>query len=92
MANTNRFGLAPEYADDGLYTARLLAELEDAILAEGPETVAMLIAEPVQNRGGCITPPQGYWQGLRALADRYGLLLVADEVITAFGKLEVVRR
>ncbi|MFF1296923.1 MULTISPECIES: aminotransferase class III-fold pyridoxal phosphate-dependent enzyme [unclassified Streptomyces] len=87
VANTNRFGLAPQYADDGLYTARLLAELEDAILAEGPETVAMLIAEPVQNRGGCITPPQGYWQGLRALADRYGLLLVADEVITAFGRL-----
>ena len=47
----------------------------------------MLIAEPVQNRGGCITPPQGYWQGLRALADRYGFLLVADEVITAFGRL-----
>ena len=47
----------------------------------------MLIAEPVQNRGGCITPPDGYWQGLRALADRYGFLLVADEVITAFGRL-----
>jgi adenosylmethionine-8-amino-7-oxononanoate aminotransferase len=47
----------------------------------------MLIAEPVQNRGGCITPPDGYWQGLRRLADRYGFLLVADEVITAFGRL-----
>ncbi|MEW2396144.1 aminotransferase class III-fold pyridoxal phosphate-dependent enzyme [Streptomyces sp. NPDC046862] len=87
VSNTNRFGLAPEYADDDLYTARLLAELEDAILAEGPETIAMLIAEPVQNRGGCITPPEGYWPGLRALADRYGFLLVADEVITAFGRL-----
>lgn len=87
VSNTNRFGLAPQYADDDLYTARLLAELEDAILAEGPETIAMLIAEPVQNRGGCITPPEGYWQGLRALADRYGFLLVADEVITAFGRL-----
>jgi adenosylmethionine-8-amino-7-oxononanoate aminotransferase len=41
----------------------------------------------VQNRGGCITPPHGYWPGLRALADRYGFLLVADEVITAFGRL-----
>jgi adenosylmethionine-8-amino-7-oxononanoate aminotransferase len=87
VSSTNRFGLAPEYRDDDLYTARLLAELEAAVLAEGPETVAMLIAEPVQNRGGCITPPEGYWPGLRALADRYGFLLVADEVITAFGRL-----
>lgn len=87
VSNTNRFGLAPEFADDGVYTPHLLAELEAAILAEGPETIAMLMAEPVQNRGGCITPPQGYWQGLRALADRYGFLLVADEVITAFGRL-----
>ncbi|MGW0820328.1 aminotransferase class III-fold pyridoxal phosphate-dependent enzyme [Streptomyces sp. NPDC002845] len=87
VSNTNRFGLAPEYVDDTTFTARLLSELEAAILAEGPETVAMLIAEPVQNRGGCITPPEGYWAGLRALADRYGLLLVADEVITAFGRL-----
>jgi adenosylmethionine-8-amino-7-oxononanoate aminotransferase len=90
VSNTNRFGLGPEAAenaDDDVYTARLLAELEAAILAEGPQTIAMLIAEPVQNRGGCITPPAGYWEGLRALADRYGFLLVADEVITAFGRL-----
>jgi adenosylmethionine-8-amino-7-oxononanoate aminotransferase len=87
VSNTNRFGLAPEFADDTTYTAYLLAELEAEILAEGPETIAMLIAEPVQNRGGCITPPDGYWPGLRALADRYGFLLVADEVITAFGRL-----
>ncbi|MGW7170642.1 aminotransferase class III-fold pyridoxal phosphate-dependent enzyme [Streptomyces sp. NPDC054884] len=87
VSNTNRFGLAPEFADDDVYANHLLAELEAAILAEGPETIAMLIAEPVQNRGGCITPPQGYWPGLRALADRYGFLLVADEVITAFGRL-----
>ncbi|WP_330286822.1 aminotransferase class III-fold pyridoxal phosphate-dependent enzyme [Streptomyces sp. NBC_00576] len=87
VSNTNRFGLAPEFADDRAYTAHLLAELEAEILAEGPETIAMLIAEPVQNRGGCITPPVGYWEGLRALADRFGFLLVADEVITAFGRL-----
>ncbi|MCL6739421.1 aminotransferase class III-fold pyridoxal phosphate-dependent enzyme [Streptomyces neyagawaensis] len=87
VSNTSRFGLAPEFADDEVWTAWLLAELEATILAEGPETVAMLIAEPVQNRGGCITPPRGYWQGLRALADRYGFLLVADEVITGFGRL-----
>jgi len=87
VSHTNRFGLPGELADDAAYTAHLLGELEAAILAEGPETIAMLIAEPVQNRGGCITPPEGYWPGLRALADRYGFLLVADEVITAFGRL-----
>ncbi|MFJ1812676.1 MULTISPECIES: aminotransferase class III-fold pyridoxal phosphate-dependent enzyme [unclassified Streptomyces] len=87
VSNTNRLGLAREFADDEVYTAWLLAELEAAILAEVPETIAMLIAEPVQNRGGCITPPQGYWQGLRTLADRYGFLLVADEVITGFGRV-----
>lgn len=87
VSNTNRYRLAPEFADDDLYTAHLLAELESTILREGPESIAMLIAEPVQNRGGCITPPAGYWPGLRALADRYGFLLVADEVITAFGRL-----
>ncbi|WP_416963712.1 aminotransferase class III-fold pyridoxal phosphate-dependent enzyme [Streptomyces sp. Agncl-13] len=87
VSHTNRFGLPGELADDAAFTAHLLGELEAAILAEGPETIAMLIAEPVQNRGGCITPPEGYWPGLRALADRYGFLLVADEVITAFGRL-----
>lgn len=87
VSSTNRFGLPGELADDTAFTAHLLGELETEILAAGPETVAMLIAEPVQNRGGCITPPEGYWPGLRALADRYGFLLVADEVITAFGRL-----
>ncbi|WP_406440668.1 aminotransferase class III-fold pyridoxal phosphate-dependent enzyme [Streptomyces sp. NBC_01613] len=87
VSNTNRLGLAGELADDAAFAAHLLGELEAAILAEGPETIAMLIAEPVQNRGGCITPPEGYWEGLRALADRHGFLLVADEVITAFGRL-----
>ena len=86
-SNTRRFGQPAEFADDATFTAHLLGELEAMILAEGPETIAMLIAEPVQNRGGCITPPEGYWPGLRALADRYGFLLVGDEVITAFGRL-----
>jgi adenosylmethionine-8-amino-7-oxononanoate aminotransferase len=77
--------------DDGLEgaaaTERLLGEMEKAILDEGPETVAMIIAEPVQNAGGCLVPPDGYWPGLRELADRYGIVLVADEVITGFGRL-----
>jgi adenosylmethionine-8-amino-7-oxononanoate aminotransferase len=65
----------------------LLAEMEEAIQAAGPETVAAIFAEPVQNAGGCIVPPEGYWQGLREIADRHGILLVADEVITGMGRL-----
>ena len=65
----------------------LLDEIEEVVLEEGPETIAMFIAEPVQNAGGCFVPPEGYWEGLRELADRYGFLLIADEVITAFGRL-----
>jgi adenosylmethionine-8-amino-7-oxononanoate aminotransferase len=68
-------------------TRRLLDELETAVVEEGPETVAMIIAEPVQNAGGCLLPPPGYWQGLREIANRHGILLVADEVITSFGRL-----
>jgi adenosylmethionine-8-amino-7-oxononanoate aminotransferase len=73
--------------NDAELARELLDELERAVLDEGPETVAMIIAEPVQNAGGCLVPPPGYWQGLRAIADRYGILLVADEVITGFGRL-----
>ena len=47
----------------------------------------MLIAEPVQNAGGCLVPPDGYWQGLREICDRHGILLVSDEVICAFGRI-----
>jgi adenosylmethionine-8-amino-7-oxononanoate aminotransferase len=64
-----------------------LADVERAVAEAGPETVAMIIAEPVQNAGGCLTPPPGYWQGLREIADRCGALLVADEVICGFGRL-----
>ena len=60
--------------------------IEETILAEGPETVAMVIAEPVQNGGGVLVPPDGYWQELRRICDRHGVLLVADEVICSFGR------
>jgi len=85
VSTTNRFR-APE-VDEAAFCQRLLREVEDVVLEEGPETIAMFIAEPVQNAGGCFTPPDGYWPGLRELADRYGFLIVADEVITAFGRL-----
>ena len=64
-----------------------VAAVEEAITAEGPETVAMLIAEPVQNGRGALVPPEGYWQELRRICDRHGVLLCADEVINAFGRL-----
>ena len=60
--------------------------VEDMILAEGPETVAAVFAEPIQNGRGGLVPPDGYWQELRRICDRYGVLLVADEVICAFGR------
>lgn len=61
--------------------------IEEAILAEGPETVAAVFAEPVQNGRGAVVPPPGYWQELRRICDQYGVLLVADEVINGFGRL-----
>ena len=86
ISNTNRYR-DPDDGDDAALCARLLDEVERTIIETGPETVAMLIAEPVQNAGGCLTPPDGYWPGLRALCDKYGIALVADEVITGFGRI-----
>jgi adenosylmethionine-8-amino-7-oxononanoate aminotransferase len=87
VSNTNRFR-APDGDDEAAFCARLLAEMEQAIVDAGPESVAMIIAEPVQNAGGCLVPPEGYWAGLREIADRYGVALVADEVITGFGRID----
>ena len=85
---TTNFYRTMEFADDyeafGLWSAR---QIEEAILREGPDTVAAVFLEPVQNAGGCFTPPPGYWQAVREICDRYGILLVSDEVICAFGRL-----
>ena len=62
------------------------AAVEEMILAEGPETVSMVIAEPVQNGRGGLVPPDGYWAELRRICDTYGVLLAADEVICGFGR------
>jgi adenosylmethionine-8-amino-7-oxononanoate aminotransferase len=82
------FYRAEKFADDfeafGLWSAK---HIEEAILREGPETIAAVFLEPVQNAGGCFTPPEGYWQSVREICDRYGVLLVSDEVICAFGRL-----
>lgn len=86
VANTNAYR-HPAGDDPEAFTRALLEEVEEVIAWEGADQVAMLIAEPVQNSGGAFTPPPGYWQGLRAICDRHDILLVADETITAFGRL-----
>jgi adenosylmethionine-8-amino-7-oxononanoate aminotransferase len=86
VRNTNRYRRPPEESE-AEFTAYLLDDLESAIVQAGPDTVALVIMEPVQNSGGAFTPPAGYFEGVRAICDRYGILLAADEVITGFGRL-----
>src|SRR6476660_1363495 len=86
VRNTNRYHRPPEETEAEI-TAFLLDDLEHTIEAAGPETVAMVIMEPVQNAGGAFTPPEGYWRGVREVCDRYDILLCADEVITGFGRV-----
>ena len=62
-------------------------DIERAIQIQGPETVAAVFLEPVQNSGGCFVPPEGYFQEVRKICDKYGVMLVSDEVICAFGRL-----
>jgi adenosylmethionine-8-amino-7-oxononanoate aminotransferase len=87
VPNTN-FYRAPAHPDDlhafGQWAAN---RIEEAILLEGPETVAAVFVEPVQNSGGCFPPPPGYLQRVREICDTYGVLMVADETITAFGRI-----
>ena len=79
-----RFALPGE--DEGAFTARLAAELEETIQREDPATVAAFIAEPVMGAGGVIVPPAGYFDAIQAVLDRNGVLLIADEVICGFGR------
>ena len=84
--NTNRYH-RPAGETEEQFTAMLLQELEETLEQADPSTVAMVVMEPVQNAGGAFTPPAGYFQGVREICDRNGVLLVADEVICAFGRL-----
>ncbi|MDP8910759.1 MAG: aspartate aminotransferase family protein [Actinomycetota bacterium] len=86
VRNTNRYHRPPEETEEA-FTRFLLDDLEAAIDAAGPSTVAMVIMEPVQNAGGSLTPPAGYFRGVREVCDRHGILLCADEVITGFGRV-----
>jgi L-2,4-diaminobutyrate transaminase len=68
------------------FSARRAAELEALILREDPETIGAFIGEPVLGTGGLIPPPRGYWQAIQAVLRKYDILLIADEVITGFGR------
>jgi adenosylmethionine-8-amino-7-oxononanoate aminotransferase len=85
VSNTNRYHRSEDETEEQ-FTRFLLDELEATIHQAGPDTVAMVIMEPVQNSGGAFTPPAGYFEGVRALCDEHGILLCADEVITGFGR------
>jgi adenosylmethionine-8-amino-7-oxononanoate aminotransferase len=86
VANTNQYrcGMC---ASAGVCTLACADDIEARIVMEGAETVACVILEPVQNTGGALVPPPGYWQRVREICDRYGVLLVSDEVICGFGRL-----
>ena len=88
VPNTN-FYRAPAFVADDLtaFGAWAADEIERAIVREGPESVAAVYLEPVQNSGGCFPPPPGYFQRVREICDKYGVLMVSDEVICAFGRL-----
>ena len=88
VPNTNQYR-APEHLRDdpkafGIWAAERIAE---AIEFEGPDTVAAVFLEPVQNSGGCFPPPPGYFQRVREICDEYDVLLVSDEVICSFGRI-----
>jgi adenosylmethionine-8-amino-7-oxononanoate aminotransferase len=86
VANTNRYRCTL-CAHASACTLGCAADIEAMIVREGPESVAAVFVEPVQNAGGCFVPPEGYFAKLREICDRYGVLLVSDEVICAYGRL-----
>ena len=86
VPETNHYR-CPTCQDDPHCSLHAADAIEEAILREGPETVAAVFLEPVQNAGGCFVPPPGYFARVREICDRHGVLLVSDEVICAYGRL-----
>ncbi|MCD2146133.1 aspartate aminotransferase family protein [Gordonia paraffinivorans] len=88
VPNTNIYRAAEDLADDPKKFGRWAADrIAEAIEFEGPDTVAAVFLEPVQNAGGCFPPPPGYFERVREICDEYDVLLVSDEVICAFGRI-----
>ena len=85
--SANYYRGANEGESEAEFVARRAQELEELILAEEPETIAAMIAEPVSGAGGVIVPPEGYFEATKAVLDRYGIWLWDDEVICGFGRL-----
>ena len=82
VPNTNLYRLPP-----GMAEADLAESVARAIEFQGPDTVAAVIMEPVQNAGGCFVPPEGYFQRVREICDEYNVIFISDEVICAWGRL-----
>lgn len=72
--------------DDDAFVDKLVSELEETIEREGANTIAAMIGEPVQGAGGVVVPPDVYWPRIKEVLDRHDILLIADEVITGFGR------
>jgi len=72
---------------EAAFVAHCVAKLEELIAAEGADTIAAFIGEPVLGTGGIVPPPEGYWPAIQEVLDRHDILLIADEVVTGFGRL-----
>ena len=81
-----RSHLYVEGDSDAVFSQKCLDQLEETLMYEGPQTVAAIFVEPVTGTNGLIVPPDGYMQGLRALCDTYGILLICDEVMAGLGR------
>nr|5KR6_A Chain A, 4-aminobutyrate transaminase [Pseudomonas]5KR6_B Chain B, 4-aminobutyrate transaminase [Pseudomonas] len=77
---------APAGMSEAEFSRHCADELEKMILAEGPDTVAAFIGEPVMGTGGIVPPPEGYWEAIQAVLNKYDILLIADEVVCGFGR------
>ena len=82
----HHYRFAEKGESEEAFAERLARELEELIRKEGPETVAAFIGEPLQGAGGVLIPPKGYWAKVQAVLKKYDVLLIADEVITGFGR------
>ena len=81
----SKYRLGEGLSDDE-FVAKLVEELEDTIAAEGADTIAAMIGEPIQGAGGVTVPPEGYWQAIQGVLQKHNILLIADEVICGFGR------